>query len=99
MPCGEVLVEHTEVIAKVEVALPRATHLERSSSEMVDDAVGGVEDTTVCEPKAPRQIYLLHMSEEALVKAPYPPKRFATDEVASACRPEYLALIVILPVI
>ena len=99
MPCGEVLVEHAEVVAKVEVALPRAPHLERGPSEMVDDAVGGVKNTTACKPKPPRQIDLLHVSEEALVKASYPPERLATDEVAGACRPEYLALIVILPVI
>lgn len=76
----QVLVEHRQVVAEVELRLERRAFWQRAAADMVDDRVGAVDDLVAAVLAAPAEVDLFHVGEEVVIEATHLAPHFRFDE-------------------
>ena len=66
---GEILVEHGETVAEIEVGFPRMLSRERAAADVVDDRLGDADDFAGTGTEPPAEIDLFEVGEEVRVEA------------------------------
>ena len=67
---GEILVEHGETVAEIEVGFPRMLSRECAAADVVDDRLGDADNFAGARSESPTEIDLFEVGEEVRVEAP-----------------------------
>ena len=97
--CGEVLVDHQEVVPEVEEDLPWALCREAGTTDVVDDRGGGEGDAMPASIESPAQVDLLLMGEEDRIQPADLEIDVTADDEAGARCPEEIRGVSVLPVV
>ena len=96
---GQVLVEHAEVVAEIEVGLAGVGLRKGAATNMVDSRLGAILHAVAFVLGTPAKVYLLHVGKEIAVKATKLMPNIGTHKHSCTRRPEYLTRVVILAVV
>ena len=66
---GKILIEHQQVVAKIEIGLARVRVGERAAAEMIDTGVADCHNLITSEHYAPAEVDFLHMGEKRGVES------------------------------
>lgn len=96
---GQILIKHGQGIAEIEEGLHGITLRQRSSTNMIDGALGIADNMPASPHQPPTKIDLLTMGKETAVEATRHPIILRPDHQAGSRRPCHLSRIVILAIV
>ena len=96
---GQILEQHAEVVAEVEVDLLRIVVRKGSSSDVKNHAAGVDPDFVPGQLGSPAEVDLLHVGEKVGIESAQFSEYLATDQHAGPRCPENISSIVVLPFI
>ena len=93
----QILHQGKKAVAEIEERLAGVVFLQGGSAYVIDDAIGYITDPASGIEYPPAEVYLFQMREKIVVESAQMLKGRPPDEQTGARRPEYIAILPVLP--